>query len=138
MQDSKIRTISDDNNGRNGNSDDDAEASNNNDEDRSEEAYADNTALTKLFGDHPRTKILVAFLGDPNHDLNAGQISDSAGLSTSAVYKHIDQLEELGIISKTRTVSGSQMYRLNNDDPLVEHIGQLQFGLAHRMAEDTQ
>ena len=100
-----------------------------------ESAYGDTAAFTKLFGNHPRTKILIAFLGDPKHDLNAEQIAESAGLSTSTVYKHIDHLEELGVVSKSRKVSGSQMYRLETNDPLVEHLGQLQVGLSQRMAE---
>lgn len=95
------------------------------------EAYADDTPLTHLFGTPARTKIIAAFLGEKDQDLNTSDIARMAGVARSTVYDHLDSLEELGVIEQTRTIGDSPMYQLDTDDDLVEAVVQVE-GLALR------
>jgi DNA-binding transcriptional ArsR family regulator len=97
----------------------------------SNEAYAENTPLTAAFGDGARTKIIAALISEQNRDLNVSDIANLAGVARSTVYDHINALQELNIITKTREIGGSPMYEINTDSELVEHI-QMVEGLAGR------
>ncbi|MFC7236625.1 hypothetical protein [Halosegnis marinus] len=54
-----------------------------------------------------------------------------AGVARTTVYDHIDALQELNIVVKTREVGGGPMYEINMDSELVEHIMRVE-GLAGR------
>ncbi|MCG1004899.1 MULTISPECIES: winged helix-turn-helix domain-containing protein [Halobacterium] len=93
------------------------------------ETYAEGHALTNLFGESAKTKIIAALLSESDVDLNVTDIADLAGLHRTTVYDHIDDLEALGVIEQTRTVSGSPMYNINRDSDVTEDIAQLHWDL---------
>lgn len=95
------------------------------------EAYSNDTPLTHVFGDSARVKILAAMLSERDHDLNVTDIANMAGVVRSTVYDHLDELQEMHLIVKTREVSGAPMYQINNDNPIVERIREIE-GLALR------
>lgn len=94
-----------------------------------EDAYADDTPLTHVFGDNARIKILTAMLSERDRDLNVTDIADMAGVARSTVYDHLDELQELHLVVKTREVSGAPMYQINNDNPIIKRIREVE-GLA--------
>ncbi|PSP79047.1 hypothetical protein BRC81_06130 [Halobacteriales archaeon QS_1_68_20] len=96
--------------------------------DRSE-TYAEDTALTELFGNGPKVKIIAALLGESDHDLNVTQIAELAGIHRTTVYDHLEDLLELGVVEQTRTVGGSQMYRIDRDSTVAEDVAQLEWDL---------
>ena len=92
------------------------------------EAYVDCAALTDLFGDHPKTKILAVLLTNA-HDSNITQIADDAEMSRSTVYNHIDDLTELGVIEETREMGGGSFYQINQDNAAAELLAQTEWEL---------
>lgn len=94
-------------------------------------AYAENTPLTAVFGNNARVKIIAAMLSEREHDLNVTDIAALAGIARSTVYDHMDALEETHIVVHTRDVGDSPMYQINNDNPIVERIDEIE-GLALR------
>ncbi|WP_313693331.1 winged helix-turn-helix domain-containing protein [Halorarum halobium] len=101
----------------------------------SDEAYAEDTPLTYLFGTPARTKIVGALVSETDHDLNTSDIARLAGVARSTVYDHLDELEALGLVEETRTVGGSPMYQLDTDDELVEHIARIEGLVLKRLLE---
>lgn len=99
------------------------------------ETYAEDTALTKLFGNGPKVKIIAALLSESDHDLNVSQIAELAGVHRSTVYDHLQDLVEVGVVEKTREVSGSQMYRINKDSTIAESVAQLEWDLLDVIVE---
>lgn len=93
------------------------------------EPYADETALTKLLGDGPKVKILAAFLADPEWDHNITEIAEMAGVSRNTVYRHIEDLLELGVIKKTRERGGSKQYQINKDNLAAKKLAELEWEL---------
>lgn len=92
------------------------------------EPFAEQTALTDLFGDHPKTKILAVLIAE-SRDINITRLADQAGSSRSTIYDHIDDLRQLGVVEQTREVGGSPLYQLNKDSPVAKKIAQLEWDL---------
>jgi len=98
--------------------------------------YAEGHALTKLFGESAKTKIIAALLSESDVDVNVTDIADLAGLHRTTVYDHIDDLEDLGVVEQTRTVSGSPMYQINRDSDVAEDIAKLHWDLLDVVGEE--
>jgi predicted ArsR family transcriptional regulator len=101
-----------------------------------EETYAEGSALTELFGPSAKTKIIAALLSENDVDVNVTDLADLAGLHRTTVHDHIGDLEELGVVQRTRTVSGSPMYKINRDSEVAERIAQLEWDLLDVIAEE--
>ena len=99
------------------------------------EAFAENSVLTKLFGNTPRAKILSALLSESDRDVNITEIAKLTGMSRSTIYKHIDPLTELGVLEYTRDVGGSPMYQINRESQVAKDVAYLNWDL---MDEDEQ
>lgn len=93
-----------------------------------ESTFAEESALTDLFGDHPKTKILAALLSEAR-DVNITRIADLGGMSRSTVYKHVEDLQDLGVVEQTRKIGGSPLYQLNRESDVAEKLGQLEWAL---------
>ncbi|KOX91444.1 hypothetical protein AMS69_18910 [Haloarcula rubripromontorii] len=92
----------------------------------SEEAYAEDTPLTWAFGDTPKVKIIAALLSEAERDINISDISRLSGVSRSAIYEHLDDLVELGVVAQTREMGGSTLYQINTENEAVEKIAELE------------
>ncbi|WP_226007462.1 winged helix-turn-helix domain-containing protein [Natrinema salinisoli] len=88
-------------------------------------AYADDTTITDILGDHPRAKILTVLLSEAPNDINITDIARLAGLERKTVYSHLDPLLAYGIVEKSRMVGNSTMYRINTDNEAAKALGKL-------------
>lgn len=100
------------------------------------EIYAEGTALTYLFGDGPKVKILASFLADPNFDHNVTDISRLSGITRKTVYKHLEDLLEIGVVEKTRETGGSSRYKIDKDNEAAKLLGQLEWELVDLVFEE--
>ena len=91
--------------------------------------YAEGTALTEMLGDGPKVTILAAFLVEPEYDLNKTEAADMAGVSRNTVYRHLDDLTEMGVVVETRKIGGSQRYKINKDNPVAKKLAELEWEL---------
>lgn len=103
---------------------------------KEEDTYANGSALTKLFGESAKTKLIAALLSESDVDLNVTDLADLAGLHRTTVYEHIEDFEELGVVEQTRTVSGSPMYKINRDSQVAEDVAQLEWDLLDAIEEE--
>lgn len=77
-------------------------------------AYAEDTPLTWVFGNHPEVKLIAAFLSEPDVILNKKEASNLADVSRPAVSTYLEPMIECGAIQE-RTRSGQvQMYSLGD------------------------
>lgn len=98
------------------------------DESIEDPAFAEQTVLTELLGDHPKVKILAVLLSE-GRDINISEIAKQAGMSRSTVYNHIHDLEDLAVVDQTREISGSPLYQLNRQSPIAKNLAQLEWVL---------
>ncbi|ERH13235.1 MAG: transcriptional regulator [halophilic archaeon J07HB67] len=101
-----------------------------------EQSYAERAALTTLFGDTPRVKILAVLLAE-GRDTNVTTIAELGGMSRNSVYRHIDALIDLGVVEQTREVSGSPLYQIDRDSPVAERLAELEYDLVDEVAGEA-
>jgi len=99
------------------------------------EPYAEDTPLTHLFGSSARVKIISALLSEDGTDLNTSDIARLAGVARSTVYDHLDDLRELGIVERTRTVGDSPMYCIDTESSIGRKTAELEGVTLRRLLE---
>ncbi len=95
------------------------------------------TVLNDLFGDGPKTRMLVVFLGKHRHDVNATELARLAGVDRSTVYRNLPDLLDLGVVRETRKVGNSPMYRLDRDHPAARKLMELEGALMENVEQDV-
>jgi len=101
--------------------------------DKDSRAYGEAAALTDLFGDSPRVKIIAVLLKE-GRDINATQIADLGGMSRSSVYEHLHPLITLEVVEKTREIGGSPLYQINKDSTVAKQLAKLEMELVNDIA----
>lgn len=101
------------------------------------ESFGEGHALTELFGDHPKVKILAALLSESQHDITISDIAELADVHRTTVYDHLDDLEELGVVRETRKAAGSPMYQINRDNTVAEDLHELQLNLIESLEKSS-
>ena len=97
-------------------------------------AFADGHPIMEVFGSPGRAKILAAFVSERGRDITISYVAQLAGVARSTVYDHLEDLERLGVIEKTREMGQSQYYTLNNDNDLAYELYRLE-GIAIKTRE---
>ena len=88
-----------------------------------------------IFGGSPQAKMLD-FLGDlPDYDYSISDIAEYAEVSRPTLYKIIPDLMKKQLITETREVGKSKMYKLNTENEIIKLILKFDFELAGKIAE---
>lgn len=88
-----------------------------------------------VLGDHPKTRILLALLTDPNRDYNVTDIARLAATDRSTVYRHLDELLHLGLVIETRKSGNAPMYQLNPESEAASVFGRFEWELVQALGE---
>jgi len=101
-------------------------------------AVTERHVLVSVLGDHPKTKILAAFLGNPDIDFNRTKIADYAGLESKTVNEHLDTLRGWGMIEETQQSGDSRQYSLNTDSEAAETLAKFEWKLVDHLGQKEQ
>jgi len=104
----------------------------------SEDCRAGEHLMVSVFGDHPKTKLLVVFLDNPDIDFSIGKAAEYANLERDAVEQYIDTLLGWGLVVKTRTDENSQRYALCTENEATETLVKFEWLLVKHLAEKEQ
>ncbi|WP_256549395.1 winged helix-turn-helix domain-containing protein [Natrinema caseinilyticum] len=96
------------------------------------------SAVITVLGVHPKTCILLALLADPDRDYNMTDIARLADIGRSTVYRHIDDLLELGLIEKTRKAGNAQMSQINKGSETAESFADFERKIIEALGENGQ
>ncbi len=78
--------------------------------------------FTDYFGETPRAKLLD-FLGDhPTSDYNVTEIASRSGLTRVTVYRALEDLVQVQMVSQTRDVGQSKMFSINMEHPVIQSV----------------
>jgi len=91
------------------------------------EDLIENEPLVSLFGDHARTRILMALLDAYPKPMNPTAIVEKANISRQSWYRHHEGLLDAGIMEKVGNAGNSPLYALvdDDDDARVEWLQKL-------------
>lgn len=92
-------------------------------------------AALNALGDHPKTRLLLALLTDPDRDYNMTDIARLADTDRSTVYRHIDDLLEMGLVTKTRKAGNAQMYQINHESDAAEAFASFEWEVIKALAD---
>ncbi|MFB6158645.1 MAG: hypothetical protein ABEJ95_03190 [Candidatus Nanohalobium sp.] len=83
---------------------------------------SEESLLEKLFGESAVLKVLDVLMDYPTMDYSKRDLAEVTGISESAVHENWEILEEIGAVEESREHEGTQLYRLNQDSEVVEHL----------------
>lgn len=103
------------------------------------DAYAPETILTDLLGEHSKPLILASLLATPTDWLTKTDIAHLAGLSPRTVSRHIDTLEKHSIVRTRPSKDGYIVYQINKENPGAKQLAKLEWELIDTLTEpDSQ
>ncbi|WP_435130314.1 winged helix-turn-helix domain-containing protein [Halobaculum sp. D14] len=83
-----------------------------------EESLASEGAIATLFSGPARTRVIEAFVANASRELNVSDIARLSDTARSTVYRHLDELQDLGLI-KEFGEEGGKRYTLDEEDELA-------------------
>jgi DNA-binding transcriptional ArsR family regulator len=105
-------------------------------QDTQEAGLAGEGSLATLFSGPARTRIIEAFVANKDRELNVSDVARLSDTARSTVYRHIENLEQLGIIKEIE-VDGDR-YTLDSDDELATKLRELEGIALKRLLEVEQ
>ncbi|MCL4559243.1 MAG: winged helix-turn-helix domain-containing protein, partial [Chloroflexi bacterium] len=80
--------------------------------------------LTTLFSSRVRSKLLTAFFLSPGVEWTAWRLAQSQNESYSAVWKELNKLEKISILTSKRQ-GNSKTYRVNPQCPIAPELSSI-------------
>src|SRR5207247_10506847 len=75
--------------------------------------------FTEVFGNAPRVRLLDFLADHPDFDYTISQMAEFADVARPTVYKLVAELQGQDMITFTRSVGDSKLYRLNVAHPRI-------------------
>lgn len=97
------------------------------------------SVLIEFFGDYPLIRVLDFLLENRGFDYSKTGISKGAGVSWGSLYTLWNKLEQVAIVTHTRSFGKTRLYKLNEKNPFVKRILKLELDLIKVYADiDTK
>jgi len=81
------------------------------------------SAFRRVFGDSPMIKVIDFLLNERGlYDYTLSEISENSGVSWSTLHRIFPKLMKMGIVEQTRKIGNAKLYRLNEKNPLVKEL----------------
>lgn len=94
------------------------------------------SAFVKVLGDTPYIKVLDFLLSEGRIlDYSLTDISKQTGVAWSTLHEVWPGFEQLGLVVKTRTIGRSKLYKINDENPLVQILIKSDFLLSKFMVD---
>jgi len=75
-----------------------------------------------LFGDSSIAKVLDFLIDNQEFDYSITDIAKGAEIAWSTLHEFWSDLVKLGVVKKTRKVGRAELYKLNQENPLVKKL----------------
>jgi len=96
----------------------------------------DDSILIRIFGETAFTKVLDTLMDHPTYEYTKTELAEVNDISRSTLYRIWDKLEELNLLTPTKKVGNTQLYKLNTEAKLVEKLYKFEESL--KEDEETQ
>lgn len=100
--------------------------------------YTKYGAFCEVFGKTLRNRMLEFILCMEYSDFAVGDAAEMIEISKPKMYEMIRQAEKEGIVKKSRIVSGTQLYKLNKEDPKVKILLNSLMDCIRMVVEETK
>ncbi|MFQ6061962.1 MAG: hypothetical protein ACE5J9_02140 [Methanosarcinales archaeon] len=93
------------------------------------------SVLLEFLGDHTVVRIIDFLIENRMFDYSKKQISEGAGVDMKSLHEYWDVLEESGIVKPTRLYGDEKLYKLEEKNPVVHGLLQLELDLIKHYAK---
>ncbi|MFQ5712178.1 MAG: hypothetical protein ACE5GD_10440 [Candidatus Geothermarchaeales archaeon] len=90
------------------------------------------TLLIRCLGNSPTLRIIDFFLDNRLFDYSKNELIGSLNMSRSTFFKYWRELEEFGVVRVTRKIGKSKLYKLNEENEIVQKLIMLDSALGGR------
>lgn len=95
------------------------------------------TVFIEVFGNNPIIKVIDFLITYQLFDYSLTEIAKNAGVSYSTLQTFWEKLEKNNIVTKTRRVGKSDLYKLNTDNPAIQQLIKLDWNLIKGSEQET-
>jgi len=92
------------------------------------------TVLLEYLGDSPAMRIMDFLLDNRLFDYSKKQIIEGAGIGKVTFYTYWPRLEKAGFVKATRKFGKTTLYKLNENNPVIEELKKIEFMLIKETA----
>ncbi|MEW6329341.1 MAG: helix-turn-helix domain-containing protein [Candidatus Micrarchaeota archaeon] len=97
----------------------------------------DVSILVEFFGNNPVIKIMDFLLENRLQDFPKTEIAKGAGLGIATVHLYWRRLEKAEIVTPTRKIGRIVLYQLNDKNPIVRAVKEIEIRLIENSAEEA-
>jgi hypothetical protein len=83
---------------------------------------SEKTSFRLVFGDSPTSKVLDFLIDNQEFDYSLTDIAKGAEIAWSTLHEFWPDLVRLGVVKKTRKIGRAELYKLNQENPLVKKL----------------
>lgn len=94
------------------------------------------SVLVEVFGNNPTIKVLDFLITFADFDYPLTEIAKNSGISYSTMQTFWHKLESNNLVTKTRRVGKSDMYKLNTNNPAVKELMRLDWKLTKNSGKE--
>jgi len=93
------------------------------------------TLLLRCLGNSPTLRIIDFFLDNRLFDYTKNEVVESLQMGRATFFKYWRELERLGVVKVTRKISKSKLYKLNEENEVVQKLIALDSALCKKAME---
>lgn len=103
-----------------------------------EEEREEKSLLLQYLGDSPLLRVIDFLIDNKLFDYSKKQIMEGAGVGKATFYKYFGRLEESGIVKVTRSFGKTKLYQLNEENPVVKKILEIDLTLSEQAIPEKE
>ncbi|MFH0817635.1 MAG: hypothetical protein V1909_03290 [Candidatus Micrarchaeota archaeon] len=95
----------------------------------------DKSLLLEFFGDTPNMRIIDFLLENRLQDFTKTEIAKGAKISWASLFNYWGNIEKHNLVKLTRVVGRARLYQLNEKEPVVEQLKNMEMLLMKQAAD---
>ena len=88
--------------------------------------------LIELFGHTPELRVIDFLLDNNIFDYTKTEIARGAGITRPTLYRFWDKLEKAGLVTKSRKINRTQLYKVNLESLIIKRIMEIEMKVSLR------
>ena len=94
--------------------------------------------LVQFLGDTPYVRIIDFLIEGKPFDYSKTDIAKGSNVSRVTLFNFWDKLEKFKILKETRRFGKTKLYTLNEENPIIKDLLNLEFSLIQRSMEEKE
>lgn len=89
------------------------------------------SGFVRVFGSSPMVRLLDFLLAERGlYDYTLTEIAENSGLAWTTLNRMFPKLVKMGIVKETRKIARAKLYRINEANPLVKKLIEIDRGIS--------